>query len=163
MGKHNKEYDKHFNEEKARQLGMPLGTATNRLRKRIILHLLQRSGEDICFRCGGRIETVDDLSIEHKQAWFRVDVALFWDLGNVAFSHLKCNISAGRRSTEPAVAGWNRKDGPPGTAWCAACRQFKPIAEFSRHRSRRNGLQAYCDRCRSWQRSQEERLESAKL
>ena len=70
---------------------MPFGTASNRLRKMILFSLLAKHNENVCFRCGKVIATVDDLSIEHKKAWLSVDSKLFWDIDNVAFSHLKCN------------------------------------------------------------------------
>jgi len=84
------------NQKKSEQLGMPFGTANARLRKQILFHLLQKLGEDVCFQCGEKIESVDDLSIEHKKAWLDESVDLFWDLDNIAFSHLKCNISVRR-------------------------------------------------------------------
>jgi hypothetical protein len=47
--------------------------------------LLQRHGENICFRCGDKIESAAELSIEHKQPWLDVSAELFWDLSNIAF------------------------------------------------------------------------------
>ena len=79
------------NSRKASQLGMPLGTATGRLRKIILFNLLQRLGEDVCFRCGTGIETEEALSIEHKVPWLDSDASLFWNLNNIAFAHLSCN------------------------------------------------------------------------
>jgi 5-methylcytosine-specific restriction endonuclease McrA len=75
----------------AQELGMPFGTACNRFRKNILFHLLKKINENICFKCGNIIENVSDLSIEHKQPWESRDVALFWDIENIAFSHMKCN------------------------------------------------------------------------
>lgn len=77
--------------KKQKQLGMVYGSAWNLLRKRILFKLVQDAGLDICFRCGLRIETDDEFSIDHKEDWIDVDPALFWDLENIAFSHLKCN------------------------------------------------------------------------
>jgi len=84
------------NKKKAEQLGMPYGTANGRLRKQILFHLLERHGENVCFQCGEKIECADVLSIEHKKPWLDESVDLFWDLDNIAFSHLKCNISVRR-------------------------------------------------------------------
>lgn len=84
------------NARKAEILGMPFGTATNRLRRAIIFRLLKKLGEDKCFQCGTAIEQLVDLSIEHKMPWAG-DAAMFWDLENIAFSHLKCNIGAANR------------------------------------------------------------------
>jgi hypothetical protein len=50
-------------------LGMPHGTAGNRLRKLILFDLLRRHGENVCLKCSKEIETADELSIEHKQPW----------------------------------------------------------------------------------------------
>jgi hypothetical protein len=102
-------------QRKQEQLGMPLGTALARLRKLIMFRLVQRLGEDTCYRCGLKIETVKDLSIEHKQPWFDVNPSLFWDLDNVAFSHLSyCNAGNRRRGVE-------RLTGENGTGWCSGC------------------------------------------
>lgn len=65
------------NTKKSAQLGMNHGTATHHLRKRIILRLLQRLGEDLCFRCGNHFKSADDLSIEHKVPWLDSDPTLF--------------------------------------------------------------------------------------
>jgi hypothetical protein len=73
------------------QLGMPPGTAAGRLRKIILFHLLCRLEENICFKCAKEIVTVDELSIEHKEPWEGRSAELFWDLNNIAFSHLRCN------------------------------------------------------------------------
>jgi len=79
------------NKAKAAQLGMPLGTAAGKLRKAVLFNVLRRHGEAVCFRCQQEIASADDLSIEHKRPWLHVDAALFWDVENVAFSHLRCN------------------------------------------------------------------------
>lgn len=131
------------NEKKSSQLGMDFSTATHQLRKRIVLYLLRRLGEDMCFRCGKRIESIQDLSIEHKVAWLDNDPALFWDLDNIAFSHLRCNSQYGSFGREPA----NKKVGPAGTAWCSSCQRFRPTDEFCPDRTRRAGRQTHCRAC----------------
>ncbi len=78
-------------------LGENLGTASNRLRKMILFELVQQTKQDNCYRCGKTIESVRDLSIEHKERWLDVDVDLFWDMDNIAFSHLACNSANGER------------------------------------------------------------------
>lgn len=84
------------NKKKADALGMSFGTAANRLRKMVLFSLVVRLKENFCYRCGGEILTEADLSIEHKDAWLQADdpVQSFFDLNNVAFSHLSCNIAA---------------------------------------------------------------------
>ena len=91
------------NRNKNEFLGMPYGTANNQLRKMILFDLVKRCGLDTCYRCGKKIENIDDLSIEHKKAWLGVDVKLFWDLNNIAFSHLNCNIGSGRRKERSPI------------------------------------------------------------
>ena len=72
-------------------LGMSYGTASNRLKKSIMLMLLRKLDENWCYRCGGEIKTERELSIDHKKSWFNVSIELFWNLNNIAFSHLSCN------------------------------------------------------------------------
>lgn len=85
--------------KKASQLGMPFGTACNRLRKLVLFKLLCELNKNICFQCEATIESADQLSIEHKQPWMDTPSPqeLFWDLDNIAFSHLNCNVGAGRK------------------------------------------------------------------
>ena len=78
-------------ERKRKFLGMHYGTASNKLRKKIMLMLLKKLDKNWCYRCGAEIETERELSIDHKKSWFKVSVELFWDLNNIAFSHLSCN------------------------------------------------------------------------
>ena len=79
------------NKRRAKQLGMSWGKANGCLRKLILFHLLKKYGENICFRCKQEIEDIKDLSIEHKKPWLDVSATLFWDINNIAFSHLRCN------------------------------------------------------------------------
>lgn len=75
---------------------MPFGTANNKLRKALLFDYAKRCDEDICFRCGLQIEVIEDFSIEHKNAWSKAEnpVEAFFDLNNIAFSHLSCNTGA---------------------------------------------------------------------
>ena len=81
------------NEDKSALLGLNFSTANQRLRKLIMWSLVKEVGKDTCFRCGEQIEDVDDLSIEHKEPWQGTNNprAAFFDLKNIAFSHLRCN------------------------------------------------------------------------
>jgi hypothetical protein len=85
------------NEKKTLQLGMSVGTATHRLRKQIMMMLVAKCSLDLCYRCGNKICNPEDLSVEHKQPWLDVSPALFWNIDNIAFSHLSCNVSAARK------------------------------------------------------------------
>ncbi len=70
-------------------------TATHKLRKLILFSLVRQTAQDICFRCQTKIENVEELSIEHKTPWLDSNnpVSTFFDLNNIAFSHLRCNIA----------------------------------------------------------------------
>jgi hypothetical protein len=85
--------------KKREQLGMDDSTASHKLRKLILFSLVQQKAQDFCFRCQAKIETVEDLSIEHKTPWLDSSnpVHNFFDLNNIAFSHLKCNIADRRK------------------------------------------------------------------
>lgn len=106
------------NKEKSKQLGMNHGTASHRLRKDILFFLLQETGKDICFQCGKEITQVGELSIEHKIPWLhsKDPVGLFFDLDNIAFSHLSCN-SAGARNGQKLLG-----HGHPSTYRNLGCR-----------------------------------------
>lgn len=82
-------------------LGMPFGTASHRLRKIVLFSLLKKHNENICFQCKKEIETVEELSMEHKKPWLNESIDLFWDMDNIAFSHLHCNCSNRRYTGEP--------------------------------------------------------------
>ncbi len=132
--------DASSNKRKAAFLGMPHGTAAAKLRKMILWRFIQQCGEDTCFRCKEKIESIDDLSIEHKEPWEGVSVELFWDLDNIAFSHMKCNVP----HRYPGGGISKRKIGPSGTAWCIRHRTFHAATEFHSRRRRWNGLQQLC-------------------
>ncbi len=85
------------NIKKSKQLKMPFGTACNRLRKSILFHLLKKHKENFCYRCHKIINSSEELSIEHKKDWLDNDTNLFWDIKNIAFSHLKCNTANRRK------------------------------------------------------------------
>jgi hypothetical protein len=122
-------------------LGMPFGTASNRLKKNLMFSLAQKLGLTKCFQCGEEIKSPKDLSIEHKLPWFEASQDLFWDLDNVAFSHTGCNYSAARKAL--------KKKGPGGTSWCSMCRKFLPKDNFHKLESRWNGVQHRCNECKS--------------
>lgn len=134
------------NERKAHVLGMPYGTACARLRKQILWRFILQCCLDTCFKCEGKIESIEDLSIEHKLPWGPDCVDRFWDVDNIAFSHLRCNRP---NSPSGGGAGWRKRIGPDGQAWCCVHKKFLPVQSFSLNRTRWNGLQQMCDECRS--------------
>ena len=80
-------------------LGINKSTAMARLRKMILFELVKKAGMDRCHQCKFLIHDVAELSIEHIKPWLWKDKKLFWDLNNIAFSHLACNSSAGQIKT----------------------------------------------------------------
>lgn len=129
------------NERKTKQLGISYGTACGRLRKQIMFMLSQECNRDTCYRCGEKINHVEEFSIEHKQGWEGVSSDLFWDLNNIAFSHLACN--------KPQIYfGKKRVVTPEGTSWCVACKSIKDVKLFHKCSSKSSGYQSKCMECR---------------
>lgn len=121
------------NEMKHDALGINFSTATQRLRKLIMWSLVQETGKDVCFRCGNQIENVDDLSIEHKAPWQSAPdpQKAFFDLNNIAFSHLRCNSSANGNSRKTdcpyghALTEENTYRDSAGRRSCRRCRAIE--------------------------------------
>lgn len=82
--------------KKSEQLGMSVGTASNQLKKIILFDLIKQLNQNYCFQCKKEIDTEKELSIEHKIPYLDSEdpKGLFFDLGNIAFSHLSCNVAA---------------------------------------------------------------------
>jgi DNA phosphorothioation-dependent restriction protein DptG len=93
------------NHKKALQLGEPIGTASHKLRKLILFSLIVELGRNKCFQCQEEIKEVSTLSIEHKEPWLDSESPKekFFDLENIAFSHISCNIGAARKPTKLTV------------------------------------------------------------
>lgn len=130
-------------QRRSEQLGMPYGTANNRLRKNILFQYVVKAGDNFCFKCGSEIKTVEELSIEHKLPWEGRDTELFWDIDNIAFSHLACN----RPHNNVGGGAKRRKIGPEGTAWCATCKTHKLVVSFNKNSATWNGYQPQCKEC----------------
>ena len=125
----------------AQQLGMSHGAATNKLRKNILFSFAQRLNEDICFKCGEKIESVNDLSIEHKLPWENRSVELFWDLSNITFSHSVCNRPHIYRAPEII--------NPEGLNWCHRCKSFLVADRFHKVSTVSDGLSKICKTCKT--------------
>jgi len=84
---------------KLKQLGVSPGTAAHRLRKMLLFRFAQQSNQDTCYRCKLKIESIDEFSIEHIIPWLHAEnpAQVFFDLDNIAYSHMKCNISFARK------------------------------------------------------------------
>lgn len=91
------------NQKKADQLGMNPGTASNRLVKDILFKFVSDAGFK-CHRCDGELSR-DNFSIDHMIEWLDSDnpVETFFDVNNISYSHLNCNVGA--RRTNPIVCG----------------------------------------------------------
>lgn len=87
------------NAAKAAALGMPFGTASAKLRKSLLFQFAQRLMLDTCYQCKDKIDDIDEFSIEHTTPWFnsKDPVGMFFNLDNIAFSHISCNVAAAKR------------------------------------------------------------------
>lgn len=65
-----------------------------------MFELAKKCNMDTCFRCGKRIDSIDDFTIDHKESWLLGDdpAQLFYSIENIAFSHAKCNYEAGTKT-----------------------------------------------------------------
>lgn len=124
------------NQRKSDILGMPFGTACNKLRRMVMFSLLVRYRENVCFKCGKLILKADDLSLEHE-AWQSAGASLFWDLDNITFSHVRCNLPT----------GIVRREIVDGTLWCSSCKSLHPIALFHKETRQRTGYALLCKKC----------------
>lgn len=84
------------------QLGMDKGTARNKLVSDILWELLKETNGTKCFVCNEEM-TRDTFSIEHIIPWANEPNAkdLFFNLSNISFSHLSCNIKRSKCKNIP--------------------------------------------------------------
>lgn len=125
---------------KDKQLGMPHGTARAKLNKSLLFELAKKCSLDICFQCKEKITEISTFSIEHKTPWMHSEepVKLYFDLDNIAFSHLRCNIKEARNP----LKGTGKH--PSAEAYKKGCRcsECKDIARLriANQRARRKAL-----------------------
>lgn len=123
------------------QLGMNVGTATNKLLKDILFDFVNKAGYT-CHRCGGVLER-DNFSIEHKEPWMHKEDPQQWffSLDNIGYSHRNCNSNAARRvytEDDPVkdrrrpLAGCGTNSSYTRGCRCDECR--KAHAEYGRSR-----------------------------
>jgi len=123
-------------ERKTQLLGESFSKAAHKLRKNLLFQLAKQLNLLTCHQCGQPIETVDEMSIEHIEAWMSAPNPResFYDLNNVAFSHLRCNSGAANRNAQYCEkghlltqrAGTNRRI-------CPICRR-EYMREYMRNR-----------------------------
>lgn len=97
-----------MSDKKKEQLGMNPSTASGRLVKDVLWSLIVKTKQDICCKCNNSM-TRETFSIEHVKPWLDSDdpVGLYFDLENISFSHLSCNISDARKQ-EAACGTYTR-------------------------------------------------------
>ncbi|QXL90327.1 hypothetical protein [Salmonella phage NINP13076] len=85
-------------EKKKQQLGMNPSTASARLVKDLLWDFIVKCKKDSCVKCGKPM-TRDTFSIEHIVPWLDSDDPRknFFDVENIGYSHLSCNISDARK------------------------------------------------------------------
>ncbi len=116
-----------------------------------------------CFRCDEQILNIKDFTIDHKKEWLYNDKNLFWDINNIAFSHLSCNSAAARQP--------NKIEHPENMSWCSKCKIFYSLDSFYKQPPNtkdktRNNLRRMCKKCSNKQRTksrQRKRLSVAQL
>ena len=131
---------KNLGERYRELLGISVGSAAHKLTRILLFKYVQQNHDDVCYRCGKKIETIETFSLEHKVPWLHSDPKLFWDLNNIAFAHRTCNTLAARHEGKRVV-------GPVGTSWCSGHKEFFPTAAFNKNRSMWNGFHRQCKEC----------------
>lgn len=104
--------------KKESQLGMGLGKANEILRKSILYSLVTHLNKSDCSHCNDSM-SLNNFSIEHIIPWLHSTSPkeLFFDLNNITFNHLKCNIKKARKNTNADNGSKKEQLGMPfGTA-----------------------------------------------
>lgn len=111
-------------DKKKEQLGMNPSTAQGRLVKDILWSLIVKTGQTVCCKCGKEMHR-ETFSIEHLVPWLDSEdpVGLFFDLDNISFSHLKCNITDIRRKQTTCGTSRMYKSG----CRCEKCVAYKVV------------------------------------
>lgn len=132
---------------KSEQLNMNISTAQHKLRTMLMFDLVVRLDENWCFRCNQKIDSIEQFSIDHKEPWLHVSPDLFWNLNNIAFSHMSCNNSAKRINL---TIEKKKKPCEDGTFRCSKCKKWL-IEEcfFKKSNHSSNGLTSWCKKCTS--------------
>jgi hypothetical protein len=94
-----------MSDKKTKQLGMNPSTASGRLVKDLLWNLIETTGQDACCKCSEPMSR-ETFSIEHVTPWLDSGdpVGLYFDLENISYSHLRCNIKDARTKA-PAQCG----------------------------------------------------------
>ena len=90
----------------------------------LFFRLVQEVGLDYCHRCDEKIENYKQLSVDHIETWLHKSNDLFWDIDNIAYSHLSCNSAKSASSTEnphPSYVSYSTG------CRCEGCKECKRI------------------------------------
>lgn len=130
-----------YNEVKHQQLGMNASTASARLVKDVLYRLVVEGGKNTCHQCKGEM-TRETFSIEHKTPWLHSEdpLGLFFDQSNIAFSHIRCNVAAGRRPTKGTSVCGTASKYVMGCR-CAACKESERLRSRKRYTPERRKAQ----------------------
>ena len=71
----------------------------------------------------------------------RIEPSGHYELGNIRVLERGQNSRRARKNHNVYA--------PAGQAWCGRCKAYKTVGEFSKNKINYNGLQQYCDLCRS--------------
>jgi len=100
------------NSKRKQLLGRSFTYARNELHRTLLFHFIKELKKDICYRCGEKINTIEDFTIDHKENWIGGDdpKKLFYSIDNIAFSHSLCNKRAPKtkRIKCPSRAAYKR-------------------------------------------------------
>ncbi len=88
-----------MSDKKKLQLGMNPSTASGRLVKDILWDFIKKTNQDFCCKCG-KVMARETFSIEHITPWLDSEnpVEKYFDLSNISFSHICCNLEDSRRN-----------------------------------------------------------------
>lgn len=107
---------------------MAPSNARNQLIRMIIFDFICKENI-VCYRCETNM-SLENYSIEHKIAWLHSEdpVGLYFNLDNVTFSHLQCNVEARRRYPVPIRHGTRN-------GYSKGCRCKDCTSEMSRQKA----------------------------
>lgn len=93
-----------------------------------------------CFRCGKKLRR-KDFTIEHKSPWLGAPdyLELYYDLGNIAYSHASCNFGAARKVRKI----YNSKDEERVARLARKRKAWKKLSKSERQQNRRLRYEKY--------------------
>ena len=121
-----------MSDKKTLQLGMNPSTASGRLVKDLLWHFISTTTDALCCKCNQPLER-STFSVEHIEPWLDSDdpVGNYFNISNIGFSHLRCNIADVRRKT--AQCGSHRAYAKG--CRCTLCKEAKKDYQASRYTS----------------------------